>query len=207
MNVCFLYFVCRTHRHPVSAVPSLCSLVKAVHQVYYEPSCRDDAAAGRSIANMTAKYLKLVPQDIQQSGLDCAHVIYNELISDPVNVVRSIYKQFGWTFTAEVRIVLMGSVYVVVDFIHYSPMFSTCHVHHPPNPANVLLRISQYEKIIKDYLAENLRQREELKAKKGGKAEVLHTYTAEEFSLTSQELCEGEFANYVKRYNVPMSTN
>ena len=30
-----------THRHPVSAVPSLCSLIKAFHSVYYEPECMD----------------------------------------------------------------------------------------------------------------------------------------------------------------------
>eukprot|EP01035_Chromulina_nebulosa_P020742 gene20742-26893_t len=33
-----------THRHPVSAVPSLCSLLKSLHQVYYEIDCRDDFA-------------------------------------------------------------------------------------------------------------------------------------------------------------------
>lgn len=56
-----------------------------------------------------------------------------------------------------------------------------------------------------DYLAENKRQREEMKASKQGHS--LHTYTAEEFGVASQELCQGEFATYVQRYNVPMSTN
>jgi hypothetical protein len=145
-------------------VPSLCSLVKAVHQVYYENSCRDDAAIGRGLTDLTARYLKQAPQDIAASKLDCSHVTYNDLIADPVAVVKGIYKQFGWNFTAE------------------------------------------YEGIINAYLAENKRQRDEVKAKKGSEAS-LHTYTAEEFSITTQELCEGEFATYVKRYNVPMSTN
>jgi LPS sulfotransferase NodH len=90
----------------VSAVPSLCSLVKAVHQVYYENSCRDDAAIGRGLTDLTARYLRQVPGDIEQTGLDCAHVIYNELVENPITVVKAIYKQFGWKFTAEVRICL-----------------------------------------------------------------------------------------------------
>lgn len=94
----------RTHRHPVSAVPSLCSLVKAVHQVYYENDCRDDNAIGRGLTDLTARYLKQAPEDIAQTGLDCAHVTYNELIKNPVGVVKAIYKQFGWTFSPEVGI-------------------------------------------------------------------------------------------------------
>jgi hypothetical protein len=67
--------------------------------------------------------------------------------------------------------------------------------------------VQQYEQIIEEYLAENKRQREAIKAKKGGKAETLHSYTAEEFGVRTQELCEGDFAAYVQRYNVPMSVN
>jgi hypothetical protein len=51
----------------VSAVPSLCSLVKAVHQVYYENSCRDDAAIGRGLTDLTARSLRQVPGDIEQA--------------------------------------------------------------------------------------------------------------------------------------------
>lgn len=66
---------------------------------------------------------------------------------------------------------------------------------------------SQYEKIIEEYLAENKRQREAIKAKKGNNAASLHHYTAEEFGIDPKELVEGEYATYIKRYNVPMSSN
>lgn len=145
-------------------MPSLCSLVKSVHQVYYENSCRNDAAIGRGLTDLTAKYLKQAPKDIEATKLDCAHVTYNHLIERPVEVVKAIYQQFGWTFTAE------------------------------------------YERIINDYLEENKRQREAVKAKKG-KSAPLHHYSAEEFSIATQELMEGDFAEYVQRFNVPMSTN
>lgn len=73
-----------------------------MHQVYYENQTRDDAAIGRSLTDLTARYLKQVPDDIEKSKLDCSHVLYNELIANPVSVVKGIYKQFGWTFTPEV---------------------------------------------------------------------------------------------------------
>ncbi len=153
-----------THRHPVSAVPSLCSLVKAVHKVYYENNCRDDNAIGRGLTDLTAKTLKQAPQDIIDSKLECSHVIYNDLVSNPIKVVKDIYAQFGWEFTTE------------------------------------------YENIIKEYLAEDKKKRDDIKKAKGSK-EQLHAYTAEEFGVQTQELMEGEFAAYVKKFNVPMSKN
>jgi hypothetical protein len=154
----------RTHRHPQSAVPSMCSLVKAVHQVYYEKDCKDDAALGRAICDISADHLLKTPANIEASKLDCAHVIYNDLIRDPVSVVRAIYSQFGWEISPE------------------------------------------YLQALNAYLEENRQQREAIKTKreKGG-GEALHTYTAEEFSLTDKELESGKFAEYVAKFNVPAS--
>ncbi|KAJ1432312.1 P-loop containing nucleoside triphosphate hydrolase protein [Ochromonadaceae sp. CCMP2298] len=153
-----------THRHPQSAVPSMCSLVKAVHQVYYEKDCKDDAALGRAICDISAEHLLKTPANIEASKLDCAHVIYNDLIRDPVSVVRAIYSQFGWEISPE------------------------------------------YLQALNAYLEENRQQREAIKTKreKGG-GEALHTYTAEEFSLTDKELESGKFAEYVAKFNVPAS--
>lgn len=89
------------HRHPASAVPSLCSLVKAFHQVYYEPDSRDDHALGQKIKYVSEQLLQQTPKDVAASGLDCANVVYNDLIRDPVKVVKDIYQQFNWEFSAE----------------------------------------------------------------------------------------------------------
>lgn len=64
---------------------------------------------------------------------------------------------------------------------------------------------SQYEEILQSYLAEDKKKRDLKKKEKN--RDVLHHYTPEEFSLTTEELCQGNFAEYVKRYNVPMSKN
>lgn len=96
----------RTHRHPVSAVPSMCSLLKACHQTYYEKSCRDDHALGKQLKNVTAEWLQKAPQDIQESGIPCCNIIYNSLVSKPIETVKSIYKHFEWNFTGEYEAIL-----------------------------------------------------------------------------------------------------
>ena len=49
MRISRVWYRLRTHRHPISAVPSLCSLLKSVHQIYFEKEGRDDHTLGRNI--------------------------------------------------------------------------------------------------------------------------------------------------------------
>ncbi len=135
--------------------------------MYYEPECRDDFALGKKIKNVSEILLKQATLDINESGLDCSHVVYNDLIKNPLKVVKDIYKQFNWTYTDE------------------------------------------YDEILKTYLKKNDEEREAIKCRNATNtdhnAASLHTYTPEEFGLTSTELCTGEFDEYCKLYNVPMS--
>lgn len=150
-----------THRHPLSAVPSMCSLIKSLHQMYFENESRDDALIGRQLSKVSANVLQTTPKEISDSKLPCADVTYENLIKDPIGTVKAIYKQFGWDFTSE------------------------------------------YEQILVEYLRENKKKRE-LK-KKEQSTDRMHLYTPEEFSLTSQELCEDKFKEYIDRYQVPIS--
>jgi hypothetical protein len=95
-----------THRHPISAVPSMCSLLKSLHKLYYENECRDDHALGKIMLKVSEELLMKAPQDIKESKLPCADVIYNDLVKDPIQAVKNIYLQFGWNFTAEYETVL-----------------------------------------------------------------------------------------------------
>jgi len=90
-----------THRHPISAVPSMCSLLKSIHQMYFENECRDDHALGRSMLKVSEDLLAQAPVDIATSKLPCADVVYDNLVADPVGTVQKIYLQFGWEYTAE----------------------------------------------------------------------------------------------------------
>ncbi len=103
-------FFTRTHRHPISAVPSLCSLLRATHQVYFEPDTRDDHVLGKEVAKVSEVLLQNAPKDIEQSGLDCNHVIYNQLIDDPVAVIKGIYSKFGWTYSKEYNDILLAYI-------------------------------------------------------------------------------------------------
>jgi len=90
-----------THRHPISAVPSMCSLLKALHLLYFEKSGRDDHALGRTMLEVSERLLVQAPTEILESKLPCAHVIYNKLIDSPIEVIKAIYMQFGWNYTPE----------------------------------------------------------------------------------------------------------
>lgn len=149
----------------MSAVPSLCSLLKAVHKVYYEQSTHDDARLGKAVRDLSADLLHKTPTDIAESGLASANVVYDSFIADPIGTVRALYSQLGWTFTGE------------------------------------------YEAILKQHLAEDQLKRKAVKSKRGSGA-VLHKYTPEEFSITTQDLTDCPyFAEYVRKFNIPMSVN
>ena len=115
---------------------------------------------GKRIKYATEQLLQQTPKDVKESGLDCADVIYNDLIKDPKAVIKKIYKQFHWTYSDE------------------------------------------YDAILEAYLVKNNEERLALKGKQG---HALHTYTPEEFGLTAEELTTGNFAEYCKAFNVPMS--
>lgn len=150
-----------THRHPVSAVPSLCSLVKSLFQVYYENESRSDALLGRKVRDLSSRFLLECDKDIKESGLPCSHIHYEDLIRDPVGVVKKIYANNNWVFS------------------------------------------DAYQTVLQEYLKDNKEARE----KKKGESDVLHDYSPEEFSLTADELSAGNFAEYVKMFDVPMSRN
>jgi len=95
-----------THRHPVSAVPSMCSLLKAMHQIYFEKEGRDDSKLGFKVAEVSGNLLTTAPENIRTSGLDCIDVTYNTLINDPLATVKSIYKQYGWEFSKEYETII-----------------------------------------------------------------------------------------------------
>jgi hypothetical protein len=90
-----------THRHPVNAVPSFCSLLKSCHQLYYENECRDEKKLGEIIFKVSERMLCDAPKRIKNSGLECSNVLYVDLIKDPKSVVQEIYRKFNWNYTSE----------------------------------------------------------------------------------------------------------
>ena len=147
-----------THRHPINAVTSMCSLMRAIHQMYYEPEGRDDVALGQKIKQISEKGFTECSDFLKKTSMPCVHTIYNDLTANPIDCIKKIYSQLGWQFTKE------------------------------------------YENILLAYLAEDKKKRKNIHKSKGE-----HVYKPEEFGLTEEVLSSGIFAEYIKKYNLPMS--
>lgn len=84
----------------------MCSLTKALHSIYYEPESRDDAKIGWGVKDIFEKTLNTAADDLQARCPDAHHVTYEQLVKDPLGVVKQIYAQYGWAFTAEYEQIL-----------------------------------------------------------------------------------------------------
>lgn len=88
-----------THRHPINAVPSLCSLNSALHSIFYEGSTLDTPELGQLTKQACKLMLDTARQDFRESGLSYAHVLYENLAKDPIATIRNIYDSWGMEFT------------------------------------------------------------------------------------------------------------
>lgn len=89
------------HRHPVSNFSSICGLVQAIHPLYYEKSCKNDKNLGERMYELMKSVIMEGPDEIQRLKIPCAHIVFEDLVANPIEVVKSIYTQMGWTFTKQ----------------------------------------------------------------------------------------------------------
>lgn len=91
--------VIRLHRHPCYAVPSLCSLMSGYRRLFSQRV--DTREIGATILDMFAdgmrRSMALTPCGDRQQIID---IRYDDLVADPAAVVRRIYAQFGYRFSA-----------------------------------------------------------------------------------------------------------
>jgi len=50
--------------------------------------------------------LRDTPKNIIESKLPCADVLYHDLVKDPLQTVKNVYKQFGWEVSAEYETII-----------------------------------------------------------------------------------------------------
>lgn len=94
------------HRHPAPTVSSLCSLMKTIRGLYIENGSLDVKDFGQRIFNASMEAVQHAPKDIAESGLPCAHVLFEKLTADPIGAVKGIYEQFGMEFTPDYEEIL-----------------------------------------------------------------------------------------------------
>eukprot|EP00981_Chlorochromonas_danica_P005822 scaffold1192_cov179-Ochromonas_danica.AAC.17 len=155
----------KAHRHPVPTVSSICSLLTSMRNIYFQPEDVDHREVGQTFYNLCADIVTETPKAIEKSGVPCSHVLFENLVADPIETVKGIYKDLDLEFTPE------------------------------------------YEDILKKYLEENRKQREETKKKlaklSGSKHKAaLHEHRPEDFFLTSESLVQGRYADYIKKFKI-----
>lgn len=89
------------HRHPAPTVSSLCSMVRVVRGLFFDNLDLQPAQLGQAMTQVVASAIQQAPKDIAQAGLPCAHVLFQNLVAEPIAAVKAIYSQFDMPFTEE----------------------------------------------------------------------------------------------------------
>lgn len=183
------------HRHPTSAVPSLCSFLKGCHQTYFEDEGLNDIQLGQAVYKTTIEWLKTSPITIEESGLLHHNTIYNNLIDNPINVIKEIYKSFNMKFTPEYEKILNN--YLIENRkkrnkMSYNSYTSTTRVIHESKEHSSQIHSSQ----------EHSSQNSKYKNKN-----IIHKYDPAMYGIHQNELCQGIFKTYVDNYSIPVSSD
>ena len=91
----------RPHRNPERCLSSHCSLVQGMHLMYYERECLDSAQMGKTMLRENMHMISSCLSAVDDLNLDCTHVMYDDVVRNPLDTVRQIYKTFNWKYTAE----------------------------------------------------------------------------------------------------------
>lgn len=94
--------VIQTHRNPLEVLKSSCQLTQVLHRFYARPDKPEDVAAreSRVLARGVERFIDFRDRhpELADRFVD---VKYTELVSDPLAVLRSIYRQFKLPLTFE----------------------------------------------------------------------------------------------------------
>lgn len=93
--------VVQTHRDPVQAIPSLCSLLQALHRVFYGDAARPQAQGPRELRYWAAAAERSMALRAAAARPGQFYdVDHRRFHSDPIGVVRGIYHHFGFQLAA-----------------------------------------------------------------------------------------------------------
>ncbi len=95
------------HRHPTPTVTSLCGIVQAMQSVYYEKSCTTPQQIGQRMSSIGGEVLCGASKFLKDSNTNCAHVMFDNLVGNPIQTVKDVYKQFGWEVSARYEKILV----------------------------------------------------------------------------------------------------
>jgi len=90
------------HRNPQRCLSSHCSLMRGLHLMNYERDCLDLSTIGQCMLRENQHMISKCQPVVESLPPErCAHVMYDDLIGDPIDTVRQIYAHFGWKYTPQ----------------------------------------------------------------------------------------------------------
>jgi len=140
-----------THREPEQAVGSLASFLRATQDMHEGSRAIDLEVIGRDVLRFATEWIRRADDFYENRNAKnnpMANVSYKELIKNPIDTVKRLYKDVGYEFTEE------------------------------------------YEGLLKEYIAKNNAEREEMKKQNKNKGEVLHSYSISDFNIAKDDLEE-----------------
>jgi hypothetical protein len=95
--------IVQTHRNPLEAIPSVCSLTFAGRRFYEGPGA-DPAAVGRRNADHWERAVERAQRAKERrGGRDWLDVGFKDFVQAPMSIIRSIYERFSLALTPEVE--------------------------------------------------------------------------------------------------------
>jgi hypothetical protein len=93
--------IVQTHRHPVKAVPSICSLITMIRKTFVpDANPLDDGPRENRLWSLAVKRAMAAHDRHPENFHD---VQMDDLVADPIGVIRGIYRRFDLTLQLEVE--------------------------------------------------------------------------------------------------------
>jgi hypothetical protein len=104
--------VIRAHRNPENNISSACSLLEAMHGMYFESDCLDRHQLCKDAIDFTEHVFSHASNDLEsrKDPENNAHVLFDNLVRDPINTVRAVYQQLNLEFSSEYEQILKDHV-------------------------------------------------------------------------------------------------
>ena len=167
-----------THRDPVECIASACSLYETLMDMAAETYSIDKRAIGKAVLDYTRDSLEMAENTLKsllhnnKGDNKVIHIRYQDTVKKPTEVCKDVFTQ-AWDLGAS------GS----------------------SDASDAMSK--EYNQKLGDYLAENKAKREREKSRKGqtGQPKVMHSYSLEEYGLTTDQV-RAEFKWYTDKYNL-----
>lgn len=141
------------HRHPFPTVSSQCSLLRAMHELYFTKDCLNQEGSGEGVMKYCDRTIQPALDQIKDNKWTCAHVNFNELTKTPLEAVKRVYKELDLEFTPSYEQCIKD--YLVADEIKRKKQFDKAKnnyytIHSPASfgldEKKVSERFAQYSK-------------------------------------------------------------